>query len=309
MSAENIVPPAVAEFAVEERQQLLDRIDEQAREIADLRHRCGMYGLELTNEVERRLQAQRELADLKAQPSGVVLPGRKFVEPLDFNQTNSDVLAIGWNDCLDEVARINSANTATNSQFKCEHAACQSLGEHHPFCEYVKRISAGDERGHDTKGSRKALGTINAKLRAKVGKLEREISGLKGQHSETDYREGFESWGRREGVALWPNPKSPETYYCGSAQKAAEAFKAGAEWQARAALTASAPNRVEDALGMVANHGEQVLVPRKALADFIEYGVPGDYDCDEQWFADRKVLVECLHPAAPSAGSQTEQGE
>ena len=31
---------------------------------------------------------------------------------------------------------------------------------------------AGDDRGHDTKGSRKALGAMNAKLRAKVGALE-----------------------------------------------------------------------------------------------------------------------------------------
>jgi hypothetical protein len=36
----------------------------------------------------------------------------------------------------------------------------------------------GNERGHDTKGSRKALGAINAKLRAKVGMLEREVTRL-----------------------------------------------------------------------------------------------------------------------------------
>lgn len=35
--------------------------------IAELEHRCGMYGLELTNEVERRLQAERQLSALKAQ--------------------------------------------------------------------------------------------------------------------------------------------------------------------------------------------------------------------------------------------------
>lgn len=33
-----------------------------------------------------------------------------------------------------------------------------------------------DEIGYYTKGSRKALGAMNAKLRAKVGKLERELA-------------------------------------------------------------------------------------------------------------------------------------
>ena len=33
-----------------------------------------------------------------------------------------------------------------------------------------------DERGYDTKGSRKALGAMNAKLRAKIGRLERELA-------------------------------------------------------------------------------------------------------------------------------------
>lgn len=45
---------------------------------------------------------------LKAQPSGVVLPERKPVEPLEFNRTTADVEAIAHNACLDEVARLNS---------------------------------------------------------------------------------------------------------------------------------------------------------------------------------------------------------
>lgn len=36
-----------------------------------------------------------------------------------------------------------------------------------------------DEIGHYTRGSRKALGAMNAKLRAKVGRLEREIAELR----------------------------------------------------------------------------------------------------------------------------------
>ena len=38
-----------------------------------------------------------------------------------------------------------------------------------------------DKQGYDTKGSRKALGTMNAKLRAKVGRLEREVEQLRAE--------------------------------------------------------------------------------------------------------------------------------
>lgn len=43
--------------------------------IAELEHRCGMYGLELTNEVERRLQAERQLSALKAQEPVAYISG------------------------------------------------------------------------------------------------------------------------------------------------------------------------------------------------------------------------------------------
>ncbi|MAB96981.1 MAG: hypothetical protein CMK71_02790 [Pseudomonadaceae bacterium] len=42
----------------------------------------------------------------------------------------------------------------------------------------LKSRQSGDDRGHDTKGSRKAMGAMNAKLRAKVGRLERELTSL-----------------------------------------------------------------------------------------------------------------------------------
>lgn len=46
--------------------------------------------------------------------------------------------------------------------------------------ENAKLRTALAEQGerHDTKGSRKALGAMNAKLRAKVGRLERELAAL-----------------------------------------------------------------------------------------------------------------------------------
>lgn len=50
------------------------------------------------------------------------------------------------------------------------------------------------ERAHDTKGSRKALGAMNAKLKAKIGRLERELAAYQ----------------RQSGVVMPPNPYKPE---------------------------------------------------------------------------------------------------
>lgn len=51
-----------------------------------------------------------------------------------------------------------------------------------------------------------------------------------------DIREEFEAWARPEGVALWPHPNGSDRYYCGSAQKAWEAWQAS-----RAALKVKLP--------------------------------------------------------------------
>lgn len=52
-----------------------------------------------------------------------------------------------------------------------------------------------------------------------------------------DIREEFEAWARPEGVALWPHPNGSDRYYCGSAQKAWEAWQAS-----RAALKVKLPD-------------------------------------------------------------------
>lgn len=215
--------------------------------------------------------------DAEGRPlSALVLPERKPVEPLDFNQTTADVEAIAHNACLDEVAHLNSSPVSagvvpklkapraivkpcnydglshwTHTQsslvystegeakaaaladdaeyaayiyslldtqpasagdddepFRCEHAACKSLGEHHPFCEYVTQVSAGvvDERAAFEAAYLEITGN-------KVGSFDA---------LEADYVSDL-------------------------LQRQFLMFKAGASWQARAALTASAPN-----------HGEQV---------------------------------------------------
>lgn len=85
---EKRIPQAAAEFAIEERQRLLDRVTE----------------LELQNH-----DLIMRMRDMNAeQPSVVVLPERKdaWVEHGDgFYWSN------GFNECLDEVTRLNSSTT------------------------------------------------------------------------------------------------------------------------------------------------------------------------------------------------------
>lgn len=52
----------------------------------------------------------------------------------------------------------------------------------------------------DTKGSRKALGAMNAKLRAKAGRLDREVAAL---HAERDQNEELRTSLERSNELLW----------------------------------------------------------------------------------------------------------
>ena len=86
--ADRRVPPAVAQHAIEERAELLARIEEQAREIERLRLNIADY-----NEHERCYQA--EIANLKAQPSGAAVTGmadalRHVIKELD-GETPEDI--------------------------------------------------------------------------------------------------------------------------------------------------------------------------------------------------------------------------
>ena len=114
-------------------------------------------------EVLRARLAKYEDADgnPKAQPSGVVQwPEADEIMQMAFEEGQPSEDASGYyfeleefdlfiQRLMEEVARLNSSP-----------------------------VSDGDERSHDTKGSRKALGAMNAKLRAKVGRLERELAAL-----------------------------------------------------------------------------------------------------------------------------------
>jgi hypothetical protein len=230
-----------------------DRLDEQAREIGRLASR-----------LRTALLDNAELAALKSQPSGVVLPeykGGELTDPAGFDE--------GWDCCINEVSRLNSSPVSAGEPCcSCEPTGVFAIDGSGPFdcpdcgkkaaaqmpakkaenhaalsVEGAAQVSAGgvDERAEvwdgkslpygwvavqmlfdgpdhpedfaygpprmmerlsgileryyaarfapkvepvNTKGSRKALGAMNAKLRAKVGRLERELVALSADHSD-----------------------------------------------------------------------------------------------------------------------------
>lgn len=177
-----------------------------------------------------------ELAALKAQPSGVVLPERDdasayeafYTEkaktlPLPLGNTPlrysggqyiNDFALFGWmvwEACLSEVARLNQPASAGDERSEVWDGkslpygwvAVQMLFDGPDYPEdfaygpprMMERLSGILERYYatrfapkvepvNTKGSRKALSDMNAKLRAKVGRLERELAALSANHSE-----------------------------------------------------------------------------------------------------------------------------
>jgi hypothetical protein len=129
------VPPSVAEFTLQERAQLQATIADQAREIerlkADLDECDGC-----------RWKLRTELAALKSQPLGVVLP-----RPSEHYPSDSDgdtIAANARNACLDEVARLNSP--PVSAVFQCPR--CSTSMQVDPG---AKPVSAGgvDERAAD----------------------------------------------------------------------------------------------------------------------------------------------------------------
>ncbi|HET8790986.1 MAG TPA: hypothetical protein VFM75_07215 [Modicisalibacter sp.] len=93
------VSPAVAEFALQERGELLARIEDQEREIERLSVR-----------LRSALLDSAELAALKSQQLiGVALPERK---ELDGNGGWRDIEASAHNACIDEVAELNSPSVS-----------------------------------------------------------------------------------------------------------------------------------------------------------------------------------------------------
>lgn len=97
-----------------------------------------------------------QLSQLKSRQSGVVLPDALSDAFITCESGNGEYRVLIKSETLKEVQQIHNWLARLNSS----------------------AVSAGDSRGHDTKGSRKAMGAMNAKLRAKVGRLERELAAL-----------------------------------------------------------------------------------------------------------------------------------
>lgn len=106
-----MVSPAVSEHAMLESVPALRaavserdaRIEEQAREIERLTLAASVSAADAND-------AERELAALKAQSSGVALPDRHSrKEAFECGGVAQEQFVTGWNACLDEVARLNSS--------------------------------------------------------------------------------------------------------------------------------------------------------------------------------------------------------
>ncbi|MCV0420113.1 MAG: hypothetical protein K5804_17870 [Microbacterium sp.] len=97
--SERRVSPAIAEFALEERGELLARIEV-------LRKSMKM-------DAETIAAKDARIADLEQQRGGVVLPARCMELTFTERPTN---YAIGWNACLDEVARHTLARQGKESE-------------------------------------------------------------------------------------------------------------------------------------------------------------------------------------------------
>lgn len=240
------------------------------------------------------------LVTLKAQQSGVVLPERDdraayeafYTEraktlplalgnaPLRYSggQYINDFALFGWmvwEACLSEVARLNSSHVSAGETCACggsphtteclyEHFLAYSGLTDQPLLRYAYFHGAGS--GCD-------------KPAASAGGV--------------DERAAFDSWAKVR------YPIADRSGSLGAFSR--DLRKASLEgWQARAALTAPAPNHSEQ----VRVHDDQILVP-KNLLDVALNGLPSV----DRTRVLQKLRVMLLRAAAPSAGSQKEQGE
>ena len=89
----------------------------------------------------------------------------------------SGLVSCAYEDCPAFLLAVFPENWNTRAQRPSQggEAVAQVFTTWHPDSRsYEEQIVS-----HDTKGSRKALGAMNAKLRAKVGRLERELATVK----------------------------------------------------------------------------------------------------------------------------------
>ncbi|MCY1389107.1 hypothetical protein D9M71_38970 [compost metagenome] len=127
------------------REQNVTLIEDRAR-FPDRPDVIGsMIGSHIGNLKEAAKQAQKyaeqyrwklETAERKLRSRVVVVPDQKSIEPLDFNRTTQDVIAEGWNACLDELARLNGKTVSMADIRDCLDAELREwTGDHRQAVE------------------------------------------------------------------------------------------------------------------------------------------------------------------------------
>lgn len=288
------VSPAVVEYSIGAFERMQATIAEQAREIERLTS-CQRF-----ESLYR--EAERELAALKAQPSGVVLPEPVTAFPFDdaVDGEHSDY-GSGWfftDNCqaeffkADDVralfARLNSSTVSAGEPCdSCEPAGVFATDGAGPFdCPDCGKKAAA-QTAVKTAESRAALGVEGA---AQV------IAG------GVNERAAFEDWyAARSFEGMAGNNRfersGGEYWYIGTR-------KSWDAWQARAALTASAPNHSEQVREI--ESVQKVIV---YLSDSLHQASNGIIPCGEDAIVECVSMLKHAIAAAPSAGSQKEQGE
>lgn len=248
----------VAAWVHTEIQALENALAEQAREIERLQLTCN----DLDDQNDR---IYAELAALKSQPSGVVLP--ELQSPEDEWHSVMKDRATGWNACLREVARLNSSPVSDGERCMCggsphtgqclyEHFLSYSGLTDQPLLRYAYFHGAGF-----------------------AAEIDQPSAG------GVDERAAFEDWAHRQ----WPGAERKQLErddYGMYKNSIYRDFFTG--WRARAALPA--------------NHGEQVrhMVPQ--MVDFSP--VPDDFRSQANGYRAGWNDCRAAIAAAPSAGSQ-----
>ena len=270
------IPPAVGEFAVGERDQLLARIAEQAREIERLRLNIAEY-----NEHERCYQS--EIAALKSQPSGVVQwPDADEIMQMAFEEGQPSEDASGYyfeleefdlfiQRLMEEVARLNSSPVSGSDD---------------------------DDQAYDAEAERLTAEALGTGVGINPNATSVDDIFLDASAGGVDERAAFEA-AMGTGILQEQGKFSlSRAYEEGQPYTFLVTKWAWEAWQARAAL--SAPS-----------HGEQVREVVAATKEAVDYlnanslsSIASSSICHRRM---RNALA--MLAAAPSAGSQREQGE
>lgn len=267
MSKERIIPPSVGEFAVEERQRLLDRI----AELKAMLDRKVEFMRELAKDAAK---LDGEIATLKARPSGVVLPPSPYMPDVEPAQLSDYEIGLAQGRCemWEEVKRLNSYPVSAGND-ESRHDAVKAL---HDVMQAVPCAS------------------LHSLAEAVLDAGYVKPSGAGG----VDERAAFELfYTEKAKTLLLPLGNSPLRYTGGQYINGFALF-GWMTWQARAAL--SAPCQSEQ----VRNVGSGIELA--VLREFYRCCVNITANLEDSPKSAFSRLKEAVQDAALSAGSQKE---